>query len=86
MLGVLERIVAAAWHAALGVPPATSDEDFFAAGGHSLVATEVAVRLSQTLGVDVPLTMMFDAPTVHAQAAWLADNVSAGAIACEAWR
>jgi acyl carrier protein len=69
------RIVAAAWHAALGVPPASLDEDFFAAGGHSLVATELAVRLSQALGIDVPLTMVFDCPTVRGQTAWLAEHV-----------
>ncbi|HEY1816138.1 MAG TPA: condensation domain-containing protein [Kofleriaceae bacterium] len=82
----LERIVAAAWHAALGVPPAGADEDFFAAGGHSLVATEVGVRLSQVLGIEVPLAMVFDFPTVRGQTAWLGANVHATATACEYWR
>jgi hypothetical protein len=82
----LERIVGAAWHAALGAPPAGADEDFFAAGGHSLVATELAVRLSQVLGIDVPLTMVFDFPTVRGQTVWLGANVQGGASACEPWR
>ncbi len=82
----LERIVGAAWHAALGAPPAGADEDFFAAGGHSLVATELAVRLSQVLGIEVPLTMVFDFPTVRGQTVWLGANVQGGATACEPWR
>ena len=79
------RIVAAAWHASLGVPPASLDEDFFAAGGHSLVATELSVRLSQVLGLEVPLTVVFDCPTVRAQTAWLAANVPARAGESEPW-
>nr|HEX4316639.1 phosphopantetheine-binding protein [Kofleriaceae bacterium] len=67
----LERIVTAAWHEALGVPPASVDDDFFALGGHSLLAGEVAARLEQVLDVEIPLTMVFDHPTVAAQAAWI---------------
>ena len=82
----LERIVAAAWHEALGVPPASVDEDFFAAGGHSLLAGEVAARLEQVLEVDVPLGMVFDYPTVREQAAWLATVVGASHARGLPWR
>ncbi len=81
----LEQIVAAAWHDALGVPPASADEDFFAAGGHSLLAAEVAARIEQVLGLEVPLGMVFDQPTVRAQAAWLATRVTVGHPRGEPW-
>ena len=68
----LEQIVAVAWQEALGVAPRTVDEDFFAAGGHSLLAADVAARLKDLLGIDVPLTMVLDRPTVSEQASWLA--------------
>jgi amino acid adenylation domain-containing protein len=72
---LLEQIVMAAWQEALGVPPAGIDDDFFAAGGHSLLAADISARLSDVLGVDVPLTMVLDHPTVREQGAWLADAV-----------
>ncbi|HKE16310.1 MAG TPA: acyl carrier protein, partial [Kofleriaceae bacterium] len=68
----LERLVAVAWHEALGVAPRSVDEDFFAAGGHSLLAAEVAARLEDLLAIAVPFTMVLDRPTVREQAGWLA--------------
>jgi amino acid adenylation domain-containing protein len=71
---LLEEIVTSAWHEALGVPPASLDEDFFAIGGHSLLAAEVTARLESVLGLEVPLNMVFDHPTVKAQIAWIAET------------
>jgi amino acid adenylation domain-containing protein len=67
----LDQLVAVAWHEALGVAPRGGDEDFFAAGGHSLLAAEVAGRLKELLAIDVPLTMVLERPTVSEQASWL---------------
>src|ERR1044071_55338 len=67
-----ELLVAGAWCDARGVAPSSIDEDFFAAGGHSLLAAEVASQLESVVGFDVPLAMMFDHSTVREQAAWLA--------------
>ncbi|HEV7554260.1 MAG TPA: condensation domain-containing protein, partial [Kofleriaceae bacterium] len=74
----LERIVAVAWQEALGVAVDSIDDDFFAIGGHSLLAADVAARLDDIVGIDVPLTMVFDYPTVREQAAWLATSHATG--------
>ncbi len=73
----LERVVSVVWQEALGVAPRSADEDFFAAGGHSLLAAEVTGRLEELLATDVPFTMVLDRPTVSEQASWLAARAPA---------
>ncbi|MBW0274551.1 hypothetical protein ATM97_21450 [Nocardia sp. MH4] len=66
-----ERLVAQAYAAVLDHPEVGADDDFFALGGDSLSATRVAARLGAELGVQVPLRLLFEAPTVHGLAARL---------------
>jgi aryl carrier-like protein len=39
-------------------------DDFFARGGHSLMATRLVARIRDRLGVDVPLEEFFATPTI----------------------
>lgn len=41
------------------------DENFFALGGHSLIATQVISGIRQQVGVNLPLRKIFDAPTIR---------------------
>ncbi|MFP8962478.1 non-ribosomal peptide synthetase [Streptomyces nanhaiensis] len=66
-----EEATAKVWAEVLGVDRVGVHDDFFALGGHSLLATRVAFGLSAALGVEVPVRMVFDRPTVAAMAAAL---------------
>ena len=59
-----ESVVASVWEAVLGVPHVGVHDDFFALGGHSLAAAQIAARLGDAFGVDVPVVAVFESPTV----------------------
>lgn len=59
-----QKVLAGIWEQVLGVAPIGIHDDFFGRGGHSLAATEVLARISETLGVDLPLAALFEHPTV----------------------
>lgn len=57
------------WAELLGVEDIGVDDDFFDAGGHSLIAIRMLSRIHKELGVRFQLTTIFDAPTISALAA-----------------
>ncbi|HWN42454.1 MAG TPA: non-ribosomal peptide synthetase, partial [Thermoanaerobaculia bacterium] len=60
----LEREVAKVWREVLGVERIGVDDNFWELGGHSLLATKVLSRLCDSLGLDMPLQSLFEAPTL----------------------
>jgi hypothetical protein len=74
----VEEKAAQVWAEVLGVERVGVHDDFFALGGHSLLATRVAFGMSAVLGVEVPVRMVFDRPTVAAMAAALPAPEEAG--------
>ncbi|BDB61764.1 non-ribosomal peptide synthetase [Rhodococcus sp. RDE2] len=65
----VEEIVAGVFAEVLGVERVGADDDFFALGGNSLIATQVAARLGAALDTSVPVRVLFEASTVEALAA-----------------
>ncbi|MGW8652120.1 amino acid adenylation domain-containing protein, partial [Nocardia salmonicida] len=65
----VEEIVAATFADVLGLDRVGLDDDFFALGGNSLTATQVAARLSAALETDIGVRELFEASTVAGLAA-----------------
>ena len=64
-----ERAIAAIYADLLGVDRVGADDDFFALGGHSLMATQAIARIRRDFAVDLEVHLMFTQPTVSALAA-----------------
>ncbi|HYO16010.1 MAG TPA: amino acid adenylation domain-containing protein, partial [Thermoanaerobaculia bacterium] len=60
----LEELLAGIWSAVLGVGEVGTRDNFFKLGGHSLLATRVLSRVRDSVGAEVPLAALFEAPTV----------------------
>ena len=69
--GLVREVVS---HDRLELGPVGIDDHFFDLGGHSILAAHYAARLEQALGRAVPVRLVFEAPTVRALAARLADQ------------
>ncbi|HEX6291091.1 MAG TPA: non-ribosomal peptide synthetase [Herpetosiphonaceae bacterium] len=59
-----EQIIAAIWADVLNVEQVGIDTDFFALGGHSLMATRVIYRIYEEFGIDINLRTFFESRTV----------------------
>jgi amino acid adenylation domain-containing protein len=65
----VEEVLAGIWAEVLRVEHVARDDNFFHRGGHSLLATTVVARVQETLGVRLPLSALFQSPTVEELAA-----------------
>jgi amino acid adenylation domain-containing protein len=60
------------WNQFLGSTATTDDEDFFSAGGDSLLAIEFSTELSKRLGMKAPPQILFEYPSISSLCAYLA--------------
>ncbi|MFD6286392.1 amino acid adenylation domain-containing protein, partial [Streptomyces sp. NPDC060205] len=77
--GATEEQLARIWSEVLGVDRIGADDNFFEVGGHSLLATQVVSRIRDAFRADVPLSALFDLPTVRELAPVL-ENSATGTV------
>ena len=73
-----EERLAAIWSDVLGVDRVGVHDSFFDLGGHSLALVQVASRVRETFGAEVPVGTLFGADTIASLALVLADAASPG--------
>ncbi|MEL7330897.1 MAG: amino acid adenylation domain-containing protein, partial [Cyanobacteria bacterium J06560_2] len=61
----LEETLATIWATALEVEKVSVRDSFFELGGHSLQAIQVMAQIIETLDVELPLSALFQSPTVE---------------------
>jgi len=61
----LEMQLAAIWQKALNVKRLGINDNFFELGGHSLLAAQVFARINKKIGMNLPLAILFQAPTIR---------------------
>jgi amino acid adenylation domain-containing protein len=67
----LEKRIVALWQDALDTTSIGIDHNFFDLGAHSLMVAEVHGRLQDMLGREIPITTMFQYPTVRTLTVYL---------------
>ncbi|MBD2448898.1 condensation protein [Nostoc sp. FACHB-152] len=60
----IEEVLAGIWTEILGKKCIGNHDNFFDLGGHSLLATQVISRLRDTFRIEIPLSYLFESPTI----------------------
>ena len=63
--GEIETKLAGFWRDLLGVGQVGAEDSFFDLGGHSLIAVRLFAMIRKTWGIDLPISALFEAPTIR---------------------
>lgn len=67
--GEIETRLAGFWSELLGLEQVGAEDSFFDLGGHSLIAVRLFGMIRKAYRVDLPISILFEAPTIRACAA-----------------
>jgi acyl transferase domain-containing protein/thioesterase domain-containing protein len=76
-LNAVETTLASFWQELLGVSKVGVHDNFFDMGGHSLIAVRLFRMIKKQYGLDLPISVLFEAPTIFQCAALIAAQVPA---------
>ncbi len=71
----VERTLVGFWQELLGVGQVGVEDDFFALGGHSLIAVRLFAMVKKAYRVDFPISILFEAPTIARCAALIEERI-----------
>src|SRR3989449_9343649 len=72
-----EEGLARIWEALLGIRRVGIHDNFFDLGGHSLLAFQMIARIEQRFGKNLPVTVLFQSPTIEQLAKILSEETPA---------
>jgi len=75
----IEQTLVRFWEELLGIDSIGVEDDFFALGGHSLIAVRLFAKIKKTFRIDYAMSVLFEAPTIARCAEMLRrDGVASG--------
>lgn len=74
----IEELVANVWRDVLQIENVDINDNFFELGGHSLLGVQIVAKLQGAVNKELPLRILFDAPTIAGLAKALVPIVSDG--------
>ena len=74
----LEALIGKIWAEQLNLKQVNADDHFFLLGGNSIAATQVIARVREELALELNLRLLFEAPTLSAFAAAVAQQQQDG--------
>lgn len=72
----VEKALCTFWEDLLGIDKIGIDQDFFDAGGHSLIAVRLFTKIRKKFGVELSLASLFTAPTIMECADLIRDELN----------
>lgn len=75
----VEATIAKVWSEVLGCERISVVKDFFELGGHSLLATQIILRVRDAFQIELPLSSIFESPTVAGLSQLVAEAQKRGA-------